>query len=115
PPHTARVHRNTPSLPLLLAMSFLSPGPATPSPQSEPPDGLQVAPTPMKNVIGNVRSSSRGMNSSVSTFFSWLPLLTTSTSAKPSSGEFSLGPTFTLMRYVHSAWRSSWLVCQLTK
>ena len=78
---TAPAGMNTPALPLLVTMSVFSPGLATPSPQSEPPAGLQVAPTPMKNVIGNVRPSSRGMNSSVSTFFSWLPLLTRSTSA----------------------------------
>ena len=53
-PHS-RCSSNTPAFPLRVTMSVFLSGRATPSPQSAPPSGSHVAPTPMKNWIGRLR------------------------------------------------------------
>ena len=45
--------------PLVVTIVVFWPGRAVPSPQSDTP-AVHCEPTPMKNLIGNVRSSSRG-------------------------------------------------------
>src|SRR5437588_11343470 len=105
---TAPFGTNIPARPLVVTIVVFCPGRAVPSPQSATPDA-HCEPTPMKNLMGNVRSATRAMYSFVLTFFNCFPVLTTSTSAKPST----VPAVFTVMRYRQSGFRLSWLVCQL--
>src|SRR6266550_4240811 len=91
-------------------MVVFCPGWAVPSPQSDSARS-HCDPTPMKNLMGSVRSSSSGMSSPVSTFLNSLPPSTTSTSATPSS----LVPDCVSMRYVQVESRLSSAVGQFAR
>src|SRR6266568_947389 len=58
---TAPAGMTTPAWPCSVTMVVLVPGWAVPSPQSES-ERSHCEPTPMKNLIGSVRSSSNGLN-----------------------------------------------------
>src|SRR2546425_2449571 len=58
---TAPFGTNIPARPLVVTIVVFWPGRAVPSPQSATP-AVHCDPTPMKNLIGNVRSSSRGIS-----------------------------------------------------